>query len=92
MLDVLGHPIQAGMTVLTNHYYSPSMGAITTVDKVTKKAVYVTIHCHWGYWDKVNKAYVRQNGKKQMRRRPDQVIVIDKQLNHNRKKYPENML
>lgn len=92
MIDVLGHPIEVGMTVLTNYYSSASMGVITTVDKITKKAVYVTFNCVWYSWDKQQKTYVRNSGLKQIRRRPDQIIVIDKQLNYNRTTYPENML
>ena len=92
MIDILGHPIGAGMTVLTNKYYSSSMGEITTVDRVTKKAVIVTIHAYDWYYDEVLKRGITTPYKKQIRKRPDQIIVIDKQLNHNQKNYPENMI
>lgn len=92
MIDILGHPIEAGMTVLTNKYFTATMGEITTVDRVTPKAVIVTVNATWGYWDKENKKYIRMNGRKTIRKRPDQILVIDKQLNFNRSQYPENML
>lgn len=92
MIDILGHPVKKGMTVLTNAHWSTAMTEITTVDKVTPKAVYVTIHATGGYWDTENKKFVRTSGNKQMRRSYAKVLVIDKQLKHNRKNYPENMI
>jgi hypothetical protein len=91
-VDVLGHPIKEGMTVLTNNYYSPSMGTITVVEKVTPKAIIVSIDGVWTVWDYVNRTYVRHKGVKRLRKRPDQIIVIEQQLNHNRENYPENMI
>lgn len=92
MIDILGHPIEAGMTVLTNKYYTATMGEITTVDRVTEKAVIVTVNAAGTYWDKENKKYIRFSGRKQIRKRPDQILVIDKQLDFNRSEYPENQL
>ena len=43
MNDVLGHPIVKGATVLTGDYRQSNMVQITTVDKVTKSRVLVTI-------------------------------------------------
>lgn len=90
--DILGHPIEPGVTVLTNRYQSSSMGEITTVDRITKKAVIVTINATWYSWDSVTRKYTRHSGRKTIRKRPGQVIVIDKQLKHNQKEYPENMI
>lgn len=89
LLDILGHPIEEGMTVLTNAHYSPAMTELSVVDKVTAKAVYVTVYAYGGYWDSNTNKHVSTAGNKQMRRRPDQVIVIDKQLSYNQETYPE---
>ena len=88
MIDILGHPITVGATVLTNGYYTACMNTITTVEKITEKAVYARVDAVWYDWNTKQ----RRRTKKLMRRRPDQFIVIDKQLNYNRKTYPENML
>lgn len=88
MIDVLGHPIEAGMTVLTNGYYSASMEVITTIDRVTEKSVFVTVYASWYDW----KTRTRCKGYKSVRRRPNKVIVINKQLNYNKKTYPENLI
>jgi len=92
MIDTLGHPIAEGDTVLTNAYYSSAMNEITTIDRTTKKAVYVTIQAYHWFYDENLQRGVHKTYRKQMRRRPDQVIVISKQLEHNREHYPENML
>lgn len=91
-IDILGHPIKEGMTVLTNNYYSPTMGTITVVEKVTPKAIIVSINGTWHKWDHVNRRYETFKGVKRMRKRPSQIIVIEQQLNHNRENYPENMI
>jgi allantoicase len=88
MIDILGHPITVGATVLTNGYYTACMNTITTVEKITKKAVYAKVDAVWYDWETKQ----RHRTKKLMRRRPDQFIVIDKQLKYNQKTYPENML
>jgi predicted HicB family RNase H-like nuclease len=85
MIDKLGHPITVGATVLTNGYYTSSMNTVTTIEKVTEKAVYVIIDAN--SYDYANSKYTYT--KKLMRRIPDQIIVIDKQLNYNKKTYPE---
>lgn len=89
LLDILGHPIEEGMTVLTNAHNSPAMTELSVVEKVTGKAVYVSVYAHTGYWDVNTNRHVSTSGNKQIRRRPDQVIVIDKQLSYNKKTYPE---
>jgi hypothetical protein len=88
MIDILGHPITVGATVLTNGYYTSSMNTVTTVEKITEKAVYAKIDAVW--YDLSTRQI--QSAKKLMRRRPDQFIVIDKQLKYNQKTYPENRL
>ena len=92
MIDILGHPIEPGLTVLTNKYYSASLGQVTTVDRVTKTAVIVKIKALWYTWDPKTSKNIRHEGFKTIRKRPHQILVIDKQLNFNRKEYPENML
>jgi len=87
-IDILGHPIEKGMTVLTNSYCSASMTDISKVDRVTAKAIYVTVNA-WSYDAKSN-LYVE--APKAMRKRADQVIVVSRQLEYNKKHYPEHML
>lgn len=84
LVDPIGHPIEAGMTVLT-HAYASTYSTPTRVARVTKKAIIV-------YVKKYNydmKAYVEDH---EVRRRPDQVFVIDKQLTYNKNTYPEYTL
>lgn len=88
LIDVLGHPIEAGMTVLTNGYYGLTMDQLVKVDKVTKKAVYVTLTASWYNWSE--KVWCTE--QKSIRRHPNKVLVIDKQLKYNRKMYPEYMI
>jgi hypothetical protein len=54
LLDILGHPIEEGMTVLTNAHNSPAMTELSVVEKVTGKAVYVTVYAYSGYWDETS--------------------------------------
>jgi len=88
MIDVLGHPIEVGATVLTNGHYTASMNTVSKVEKVTAKAVYTNIYATWYDY----KTGELRTGQKLMRRRPNQFIVIDKQLDYNQKNYPENMI
>lgn len=88
-IDILGHPIGKGMTVLTNGYGSASMTEISKVDRVTAKAIYVVVVNAWCYDAKSN-SYVE--APKAMRKRADQVIVVSRQLEYNKKHYPEHML
>lgn len=88
LIDVLGHPIEAGMTVLTNGYDGSTMDQLVKIDKVTKKAVYVTLTVRWYNW----REKVWYTGQRSIRRRPNNVLVIDKQLKYNRKMYPEYMI
>lgn len=87
MIDRLGHPIEVGVTVLTNGYYTSSMEVITTVKRITPKAIIV---------DVVLPAWVqRYNGgitTKEMRKQPHQILVIEQQLAYNQREYPENMI
>lgn len=88
LTDILGHPIKAGTLVLTKSYWSTTMNKLVTIDRVTEKAVYVTLDATWYDF----KTGQRIHAKKSVRRRPDQVVAISKQIEHNRKKYPENMI
>lgn len=88
LIDVLGHPIRKGDKVLTGNHYSTGMDIVAQVDKVTKKAVYVTLEAtKWDY--DMRKKYVEHTS---VRRQPYQVVVIDKQLAYNKKHYPENFI
>ena len=88
MIDVLGHPIRKGDTVLTGAYWSAGMNETTVVTKVTKKAVYVRLKAY--RFDYQQDKYV--DTVKEVRRQPYQVVVITQQLKHNQKHYPENLL
>lgn len=89
MIDALGHPIREGDTVLTGAYWSSTMDMTTTVTKVTKKSVYVCLKvCYFDY----QKGVVVEDGVKEVRRKPSQVVVITQQLKHNQEHYPENLL
>jgi hypothetical protein len=68
------------------------MNESTTMASRTNRAGYVPIHAYHWYYDENLGRGVHKTYRKQMRRRPDQVLVISKQLEHNRKHYPENML
>ena len=88
LIDVLGHPIEAGMTVLTTAHYGSTMDQLVKIDKVTKKSVYVTLTASWYNW----REKVWCTEQRSIRRRPNKVLVIDKQLKYNRKMYPEYMI
>lgn len=88
MVDSLGHPITAGCTVLTSGYWNTVMDVVIIVKKVTPCYVHVEMECNvWNY--ETRKAVPQM---KTLRRRPHQVLVIDKQLKYNRKAYPEHQL
>lgn len=88
MIDVLGHPIRKGDTVLTGYYCSPGMDITAKVDKVTKKAVYVNLKI--GTYDYSTRK--TEYKTRSIRRQPYQVVVVDKQLAHNKKNFPENLI
>ena len=85
LVDFLGHPIEAGMTVLTNGYYSSGNHMVTKVVKVTKKAVII----HVEKYDWKERATIVGHP---IRRNPSQIIVIDQQLKYNKKTFPEYQL
>lgn len=87
MIDILGHPIRKGDTVLTNGYWTTQL-ELQVVEKVTKKAVYVSVLATM--WDSTQKR--RTTEPKSMRRKPSQVVVVNQQIKYNTKTYPENML
>tara|TARA_B110000902_G_C14048540_1_gene490738 strand:+ start:542 stop:802 length:261 start_codon:yes stop_codon:yes gene_type:complete len=85
LVDQLGHPIEAGMTILTNGYYSSGNHMITKVVRVTKKAV--IIHVNKYDWQKQTEI-----PNHTLRRDPCQVFVIEKQLAYNQETFPEYSL
>ena len=88
MNDILGHPIVKGATVLTGDYGQSNMVQITTVDKVTKSRVLVTISN--GSFNYRRQEYVPS--KIQVTREPHQVLIVAQQLRYNKRKYPENLI
>jgi hypothetical protein len=92
MLDVLGHPVNAGDVVLTGHYGTVGVHQITRILRTTPKAVYVNVDAQEFIYMKEFPYGKSVNVQKTVRRRYDQVVVVGKQLAHNKKKYPENMI
>jgi hypothetical protein len=93
MLDVLGHPVTAGDMVLTGGYGTAGMQLVTKVKKVTPKAVYVNVSVSTYSWSNHNWSnHTVKTAEKLVRRRYDQVVVVDKQLAHNKKVYPEYLI
>lgn len=88
MHDILGHPLEVGTRVLTQAYYGVNFEMVTTIEKVTKKAVYLPVESY-GY-DSEAKKWLPQ--RHLVRRRPDQMIAIQAQLHYNHKNYPEYMI
>jgi dTDP-D-glucose 4,6-dehydratase len=88
MLDVLGHPVTAGDMVLTGGYGTAGMQLVTEVVRTTPKAVYVNLGVCTYDWSN-HRAKTTEN---LVRRRYDQVVVVDKQLAHNKKAYPEYLI
>ena len=85
MIDALGHPITAGCTVLTSGYWSSTFDTVIKVKRIT--ANYVIIEMTASLYDYARReAYT---GVKEVRRKPHQMVVIDKQLKYNRKTHPE---
>ena len=82
LVDLLGHPIEKGMTVLTNGYYSAGNHIITKVIRVTKKAVIIQVQ----KYDWQNQLMVE---KHELRRHPSTVFVIEKQIKYNQETFPE---
>lgn len=68
------------------------MSTVAKVKKVTKTQVHIEIFCRKYKWDPVKKQSIREEGLFTLRRQPHQVLVVDKQLAYNRRKYPENLV
>jgi hypothetical protein len=81
-IDKLGHPIEVGMLVLTNDYYDLTMSLLTTVKKITPRAIII----HVNKYDHSTSSIIKNHP---MRRHPNQVIVVEQQLNYNKKEFPE---
>ncbi len=81
-IDALGHPIKVGSIVLTTPHWNPTFSVTTKVIKITKKSIVVELPSN----TYVDKRLIK------IRRKPHQVIVIDKQLKYNQKTFPENLL
>lgn len=93
MIDVLGHPITPGAQVLTGAYGSGGMDKVSTVISVAKKTLVVEVHKRsWRYNDVTKQWDCTSEPQGRVRRRPHQVVVIDKQLAYNQAEYPENMV
>ena len=88
LLDALGHPIRVGDTVLTSQYCSPTFDITTKVVKVNKTTITVEIEKY--VYDDSIKRTIRVMGP--IKRFAYQMVVVDKQLEHNQKEFPEHML
>lgn len=80
-IDVLGHPIEPGMTVLTACYWSSSFTVFTKVVKVTKKFIVLEVPHYWKHLENTT-----------VYRKPYQMIVVNQQQKYNKKVYPEHQL
>ena len=87
-LDCLGHPIRVGDTVLTSRYCSTTFDITTKVLKVNKSTISVAVTKH-SYDYTLKKPTKIQTTVKRF---PYQMVVIDNQLQHNQKEFPEYML
>ena len=92
MIDALGHPITVGCTVLTPGYWSPTMSKIMKVGRVTKTRIILTMEGIRHLWSDKAKTWEPVTELREVRRQPHQVLVVDKQLKHNRKNFPEHII
>lgn len=88
LVDMLGHPILKGSTVLTNGYQSTALDTIVKIEKVNKKTAVVSIPMPT--YDYLRMELVYKN--KRMLKQAYQLIVIDAQLAYNAEQYPEYLL
>jgi formylmethanofuran dehydrogenase subunit E len=88
MLDILGCPINIDDMVLTTGYCSSSLNVVAIVEKVNKKSITVTVKAD--YWDWDEKKRIHYN--KHIRRKRDQVVVINQQLKYIQEHFPENLI
>lgn len=84
LTDILNRPIKVGDTVLTNHYGSPTLALTAKVLKVGKSKATVDVP-YMQVWDTSPQTT-------RVQRPPHLLLVIDEQLSHNRKHYPEAYL
>jgi|SaaInl6LU_22_DNA_1037377.scaffolds.fasta_scaffold41708_2 hypothetical protein len=87
-LDCLGHPIRVGDTVLTARYCRAGFDTTTKVLKVNKSTIVLAIDRYT--YDYSLGDYVKESHS--IKRFPYQMVVIDKQLQHNQEEFPEYML
>lgn len=87
MIDMLGHPLKKGQTVLTKAFYSPAMDTIATVLKVNKKTIVVELKKR--VWDFSSNNPTISEVNQEMKRTADSVLVIDQQLEYNQNTFPE---
>lgn len=88
MNDMLGRPIQVGDTILTNHSYTATFGKLTKVLRVNKSTI--THATARTVYDKSTRRYNKVEGT--IRKRSNQVLVVDDQIEANRTKFPEAFL
>lgn len=81
MIDALGATIKVGDKVLTGSYWSATFDTVTTVKKVNRTTIGLELPCTYDI-----------SGYRKVKRRPYQMIVVDKQLEYNQKAYPENFI
>jgi hypothetical protein len=88
LVDLLGHPIEAGMKVLTSSYAASGDFIVTEVVRVTKKVVIISIPRRI-YSNSLKKMEWVNH---ELRRHSSKVFFVDNQLKHNKNKYPEYSL
>ena len=90
LLDMLNRPIVKGDTVIVRGYGSTTY-VQAIVDKVAKVNIYVRLRAVWWEWDATTNKHRRMTEPegKRMPRRPNEVIVINEQIAHNKATWPE---
>lgn len=88
MIDALGHPLVKGTLVLTAGYWSTDRNVITKIIKANKKTIVVSVPAY--IWDSTTRTYVYS--EKIVRRRYNQALAIEQQLEYNKKHFPEYLV
>lgn len=87
-VDLLGHTIKEGMTVITHYWQDGKKDLILKVKAIRGNYVSLvdTEPCSY------NKEATIISAVRTLNRKVDEVIVIDQQLEYNKKTFPENIL
>lgn len=85
---MLKRPIKVGDLVLVKGYGSTYYQQ-AVIAKIAKVNVYVDLNYKDWKYDSDARRWITTSGEKSMARRSEEVIVINEQLEHNKKAYPE---